>query len=357
LSPVARWSSGVPVVRRAQLLRDCASRGASPVARALGPGSWGLDQRQSVFPGKLFFLPAGLVRGLLPACECPWTALTAPVLPIERNPPLIRLIWYLKRGTCRGLGLSSGGTGALGAFFPPRPLVFRIRPPHIPCEFFLEAMLHFRVRRRENIFRKIHLYGGGGGSVPILTHGHTKSAHISHISMQGNPGPLGASGHAASQGHRGQPRAASQPASRGAGVDGGQVGPAYPAPDRCRVTRRRPTLHPHLPGAMLPQPATGPADPGEAFHGLEPASGITVELFPSRESACGPRGRGKRPRGRTCSEGVRAVRRSRDREVAAGRAQQPSACHSRPVPSKAGLPCRAGTQHPPSPIPRPGERL
>jgi hypothetical protein len=110
------------VVRRAQLLRDGESRGASPVARALGPGSWGLDQRQSVFPGKLFFLPAGLVRGrcpayvgAAPACECPWTALTAPVLPIERNPPLIRLIWYPRRGLT---GASGCLWGVLGHWLP-----------------------------------------------------------------------------------------------------------------------------------------------------------------------------------------------------------------------------------------------
>ena len=176
-------------------------------------------------------------------------------------------------------------------------------------------MLHFRVRRRENIFRKIHLYGQGGGSVPILTHGHTKSAHTSHISLQGNPGPLAASGQAAS---RGQPRAASrgQTAKGGRGeVGGGQVGLTYPAPYDCRVTRSRPTLHPCLPGTPLPQPATGPADPGEACHVLEPASGFTVGLFPSRESACRPGRKGKRPKRQTYPKGVRVVPVRRTRKM------------------------------------------
>src|SRR5688572_12293450 len=55
-------------------------------------------------------------------------------------------------------------------------------PPHIPCRRFLEAIWYLRVRRRENIFRKNHYYGADGGVRTILTHGHTKTAHISHIS-------------------------------------------------------------------------------------------------------------------------------------------------------------------------------
>lgn len=60
-------------------------------------------------------------------------------------------------------------------------LGLRIRPPHIPCGDVLETIWYFRVRRRENIFRKNDLYGIWGGVCTILTHGHTKSAHISHI--------------------------------------------------------------------------------------------------------------------------------------------------------------------------------
>ena len=54
-------------------------------------------------------------------------------------------------------------------------------PPHIPCGRFSEAIWYLRVRRRENVFRKNHCYGAEGGVRTILTHGHTKTAHTSHI--------------------------------------------------------------------------------------------------------------------------------------------------------------------------------
>ena len=60
-------------------------------------------------------------------------------------------------------------------------------PPHIPCEPLLEAIWYFRVRQRENIFRKNHYYGIEGGVCTNLTHGHTKLAHISHIFSGAEP--------------------------------------------------------------------------------------------------------------------------------------------------------------------------
>ena len=51
----------------------------------------------------------------------------------------------------------------------------------------MEAIWYFRVRRRENIFRKNDLYGIWGGVCTNLTHGHTKLAHISHIFSGAEP--------------------------------------------------------------------------------------------------------------------------------------------------------------------------
>lgn len=60
-------------------------------------------------------------------------------------------------------------------------------PPHIPCGPLLEAIWCIRVRRRENVFRKNHCYGAEGGVRTILTHGHTKTVHISHIFSEAEP--------------------------------------------------------------------------------------------------------------------------------------------------------------------------
>jgi hypothetical protein len=49
---------------------------------------------------------------------------------------------------------------------PGRPKV----PPHIPCGDVLDRIWYFRVRRRENIFRKIHFGGRGGGQNAKATH-------------------------------------------------------------------------------------------------------------------------------------------------------------------------------------------
>lgn len=46
--------------------------------------------------------------------------------------------------------------------FPTCRLGLQICPPHIPCGDVLDRIWYFRVRRRENIFRKIH-FGGWGG--------------------------------------------------------------------------------------------------------------------------------------------------------------------------------------------------
>jgi len=95
------------------------------------------------------------------------------------------VLWFgLVRGAFSGLVSVPGlrtDAGRLRLPFPTRRLGLRIRPPHIPCGDVLEAIWYFRFRRRENIFRKNHLYGEKGGCATILTHGHTKSAHISHI--------------------------------------------------------------------------------------------------------------------------------------------------------------------------------
>jgi hypothetical protein len=60
-------------------------------------------------------------------------------------------------------------------------------PPHIPCGPLLEPIWYIRVRRRENVFRKNHYCGTEGGVCTILTHGHTKTAHISHIFSEAEP--------------------------------------------------------------------------------------------------------------------------------------------------------------------------
>ena len=105
-----RRSSGVPVVRRAQLLRDSRRRGASPVRRALGPVLRGVDQWELIFPGRLFFLLRELARG-----RCSAYVGAAPGLTVLGNrvngacyshrdgsQSLIVMIWYCEVGSLRG---------------------------------------------------------------------------------------------------------------------------------------------------------------------------------------------------------------------------------------------------------------
>jgi hypothetical protein len=150
------------VVRRAQLPRDSRHGGDSLVARA-----------------------CGRVRRVL----LRWKSRA-----VRRDPSTERSVTVLelvdKRGSGRFSELWWPSYWCISAFgwFSHSPPRTWIRPPHIPCGDVLDRIWHFRVRERENIFRKIILYGKGGGGGPNLTHGHTKSAHISHIFPKGPPG-------------------------------------------------------------------------------------------------------------------------------------------------------------------------